>query len=127
MREIFLAFSLHLSKESRRMFDALRTRSTAIPRIIASVVLAHFLLVVAMAAAPGLHSLFHHDAGHVGHECAVTDMLSGGAGDGALTPPLTVDAILPHQFCSVAEFDPEWIASLFLTNRVLEHAPPGCA
>jgi hypothetical protein len=113
-----------MTKTLPAMFNALRIRSTAIPRIIASVVVAHLLLVVTMAAAPRLHSFFHHDADHGDHTCAVTDMLSGGGGDDALNQRLTVDAILPHQFCSVAEFDPEWIASLFLTNRVLEHAPP---
>ena len=96
-------------------------------RVIVSVVLVHFLAVLAMAASPGLHDLAHHDADQSAHHCAVTDMLSGGAGDGVPAQPFTVAAILPHQFLSVAEFDPLWIAALFLTGCVLEHAPPARA
>ena len=96
-------------------------------RVIVSVVLAHFLAVIAMAASPNLHDLAHHDADQQTHHCAVTDMLAGGTGDGLQPQSFTVAAILPHQFFSVAEFDPEWIAALFLTGCVLEHAPPARA
>ncbi len=96
-------------------------------RVIVSVVLAHFLAVLAMAASPGLHDLAHHDSEHGEHHCAVTDMLSGATGDGAPAQSFTVAAIVPHQFLSVAEFDPLWIAALFLTGCVLEHAPPAVA
>ncbi len=92
--------------------------------------LAHFLAVLVMAASPGLHEIAHHD-GHdeeeETHHCVVSDMLSGGTGDGVPPRSFTVAATLPHQFFSVAEFDPQWIASLFLTGCVLEHAPPAQA
>ena len=96
-------------------------------RMIVAVVLAHFLAVLAMATSPSLHDLAHHDADQSDHHCAVTDMLSGGTDDGAPAQAFTVAAILPHQFLSVAEFDPLWIAALFLTGCVLEHAPPARA
>ena len=108
------------------MIATLRARP-AFLRGIVSVVLAHFLAVLVMAASPHAHDLAHDDAGDSGHHCAVTDMLSGGTGDGLPAQSFTVAAILPHQFCSVAEFDPLWIAALFLTGCVLEHAPPARA
>jgi hypothetical protein len=91
------------------------------------VMLAHFLAVLVLAASPHTHDLVHHDAHQAAHHCAATDMLSGGTGDGLPVQPFTVAAILPQQFFSVAEFDPRWIASLFLTGCVLEHAPPAQA
>ncbi len=109
------------------MSNATLQARTAFLRVIVSVVLAHFLAVLAMAASPGLHDLAHGDAHQAAHHCAVTDMLSGGTGDGVPEQPFNVAAILPHQFFSVAEFDPRWIASLFLTGCVLEHAPPAKA
>lgn len=93
-------------------------------RTVAVLLVAHLLAILAMAASSQLHGFFHHGANHDDHRCAVTDMLSGAGGDGSFSQPITVAAILPHQFHSVAEFDPVWIASLFLTNCVLEHAPP---
>jgi len=104
-----------------------RKTQPAFLRVIAVVVLAHFLAVIAMAASPQLHDLAHHDAPQDTHHCAVTDMLSGATGDGAPQPPFTVAPILPHQFFSIAEFDPQWIAALFLMGCVLEHAPPARA
>jgi len=108
------------------MSTAIQARP-AFARVIVAVMLAHFLAVLAMAASPDLHELAHHDEHEESHHCVVTAMLSGGAGDGAPPQSFTVAAILPHQFFSVAEFDPLWIASLFLTGCVLEHAPPGRA
>jgi hypothetical protein len=109
------------------MSSAIFQARPAFLRAIVCVVLAHFLAVMAMAASPQAHELVHHDAHQAAHHCAVTDMLSGGTGDGLPAQPFTVATILPHQFFSVAEFDPLWIASLFLTGCVLEHAPPARA
>jgi len=93
-------------------------------RVAAVLVLAHLLAVLAMAASPELHEYLHHDAGHDDHQCAVTDMLAGGSGDGSPAQPIAVDAVILSQVCTLVEFDPPRLASLFLAGSVLEHAPP---
>jgi hypothetical protein len=93
-------------------------------RLLPAATLAVFLWMLAIEASPQLHEWIHPDADSGHHECAVTDMSSGGLGDGLIAQPFAVSSILPHQFWCVAEFVPRWIASLFLTNCVLEHAPP---
>jgi hypothetical protein len=85
---------------------------------------ADLLMVVALAASPQLHQLFHHDANHGDHECAVTVMISGGS-DGSPTPPV-FDAGTPlvQGFNLLAEIHPSDVPSLFLSAHIFEHAPP---
>ena len=86
--------------------------------------IAHLLIVVALAASPQLHRLLHQDADHSDHECAVTVMVSGGS-DGSPAPQIfQASGILPTAF----DFSPELhfhdVAPLFLSAHVFEHAPP---
>jgi hypothetical protein len=88
--------------------------------------LANLLIVVALAAAPQLHQLFHHDADRGDHECAVTVMISGGS-DGSLVPQVLDAGTI---FLTAFDFSPEiqshHVAPLFLSAHVFEHAPPVC-
>jgi hypothetical protein len=85
---------------------------------------ANFLMVVALAASPQLHKLFHDDADHCDHECAVTVMISGGS-DGS-TPPQVFDAgtLLVQGSNLLPEIHPSDVPSLFLSAHIFEHAPP---
>jgi hypothetical protein len=86
--------------------------------------IAHLLIVVAVAASPHLHQLFHRDADHGNHECVVTLMISGGS-DGSPAPQvLEAGAILPTSFNFSPEAHSPDVSPLFLGARVFEHAPP---
>lgn len=105
-------------------------------RILASTLLASLLLVLALAANPHWHQLAHADAHehseHDGHEhdhgehsCAVDLFLSGSV-DHAAPAPLAVAASAvagTQRFAATAEF----VASVFLSGSILEHAPPASA
>ena len=84
----------------------------------------HLLIVVALAASPRLHQLFHHDADHGSHECVVTIMISGGS-DGSPAPQvLEAGAILPTSFNFSPEAHSHNVTPLFLSAHVFEHGPP---
>ena len=86
--------------------------------------IAHLLIVVALAASPHLHQLFHHDVDHGTHECVVTLMISGGS-DGSPAPQvLEAGAILPTSFNFSPEAQAHDVTPLFLSAHVFEHAPP---
>lgn len=104
------------------MFRALRPREV-FTRWIAALTLCHIVVAIAMAASPAIHEFIHHDADDDDHDCVVTVFHAGGT-DRPATQPVFAAAILPQQFFSVAEFDPQWVASLFVSQCVLEHAPP---
>jgi hypothetical protein len=82
------------------------------------------LVVIALAASPHLHELFHHDANHGDHECAVTVMILGG-NDGLPVPQILDASVI---FLTAFDFSPEIqthdVAPLFLSAHVFEHAPP---
>jgi hypothetical protein len=91
---------------------------------LACLLIAHLLIVVALAASPQLHQLLHHGAEHRDHECAITVMVSGGS-DGSPVPQVfDPGAILPvaHQF--LPEMHSRDVAPLFLSAHIFEHAPP---
>jgi hypothetical protein len=84
------------------------------------------LVIAALVASPNLHQLFHHDADHGDHECAVTVMISGGS-DGSLAPQvLDVGAIFRTASDFSSEIQTLDVAPLFLSAHVFEHAPPFC-
>jgi hypothetical protein len=86
--------------------------------------IAHLLIVVALAASPHLHQLFHHDADHGSHECVVTLMISGGS-DGSPAPQvLEAGAILTTSFNFSPKTHSPDVTPLFLSAHVFEHAPP---
>ena len=74
------------------------------------------LLLDAMAAAPQLHELIHHDADAPGHECAVTIFAHGQVD----SPVVEVAAIMP---VTPIEFLPLTSVSTF--NALVESLPPG--
>jgi hypothetical protein len=74
------------------------------------------LLLNAMAAAPALHDLIHHDAAESGHQCAVT-LFAHGQMD---SPVLEVAASIP---VAPAEFLP--LISVSVLNAPVETLPPG--
>ena len=91
---------------------------------VAYLLIAHLLIVVALAGSPHLHQLFHHDADHGSHECVVTVMISGGS-DGAPAPQvLEAGAILLTSFNFSPEAHSPDVTPLFLSAHVFEHAPP---
>jgi hypothetical protein len=84
------------------------------------------LVIAALVASPRLHQLFHHDADHGDHECAVTVMISGGS-DGSLVPQvLDAGAIFRTAVDFSSEIQTPDVAPLFLSAHVFEHAPPLC-
>ena len=92
--------------------------------VLVCLLIAHLLIVVALAASPQLHQLLHHDADHSDHECAVTVMISGGT-DGSSGPPVfEADAMLPAACGFSQTMHSNDVASLFLSVHVFEHAPP---
>ena len=56
------------------------------------------LIIAALAASPHLHQLFHHDADHGDHECAVTVMISGGSDGSPVPQVLDAGAIFRRGF-----------------------------
>jgi hypothetical protein len=86
--------------------------------------ISHLLVVVALAASPHLHQLFHHDADHSSHECVVTLMISGGSDGSPAHQILEAGIILPAAFNFSLETPSLDVAPLFLTAHVFEHAPP---
>ena len=98
-------------------------RQGKIPRLaLCSAVLAGFVLALLMAASPELHERLHHDDDHGHHACLATVLHAGGCDDTAPAPTLasfvaTLFEIAPLDRSRKAE-------SLFLSFRILEHAPP---
>jgi hypothetical protein len=90
----------------------------------ACLLIAHLLIVVALAACPQLHQLLHNGAEHRDHECAVTVMISGGTDGSCGSPVFDASAILPITFGSLPDVHSREVAPLFLSAHVLEHAPP---
>jgi hypothetical protein len=86
--------------------------------------IAHLLIVLAIAASPHLHQLLHHDADDGTHECVVTLMISGGS-DGPPAPQvLEAGAILHTSFNFSPETHSPDVTPLFLSAHIFEHAPP---
>jgi len=92
-----------------------------------AVILAHLLMVLAMAASPDLHSFFHHDADDGDHECAVTHYWFGDHGDGAPAQPVIVHPSGCEIPFTCAPHPSQWVPSIFVTLRIFEHAPPMAA
>ena len=106
------------------MTHLLRFQSFAFRRAIVALLVAQLLAVVAMTVCPRLHHWAHNDSDSQEHECVVTLFAHGGC-DGApvslvLVVFLAVIRTGVQRGCAV------WVESLFLSRRVLEHAPPGC-
>lgn len=89
---------------------------------LVSAVLAGFVLALALAASPELHERIHHDADQEEHQCLATTIGGGGCED-ALVAPMLVGFVAVFSATVPAEYS-RAAGSLFLSCRVLEHAPP---
>jgi hypothetical protein len=100
--------------------------TTGWQKALVCLLVSQLLVIAALVASPNLHQLFHHDADHGDHECAVTVMISGGS-DGSQAPQVLDPGTI---FRTVSDFSLELqtpdIAPLFLSAHVFEHAPPLC-
>jgi hypothetical protein len=98
-------------------------RHKGIQRAITAVVLASYLLVLAMAASPALHQWLHDDADEADHHCAAVTAIHGQI-------DRTVDAPTLSALPALSWVEPRpvlyavTIDRLFLVVRGLEHAPP---
>ncbi len=81
-----------------------------------------FAVALVLAAAPELHERLHHDEDGDHHECLATVLHAGGCDDTALAPVLA-DFVMPLPEVAPLEYTRE-AGSLFLSFRILEHAPP---
>ncbi|MEI8235001.1 MAG: hypothetical protein WCH57_09985 [Verrucomicrobiota bacterium] len=101
----------------------LRFQSFVFRRAIVALLVAQLLVVVAMTVCPALHHWAHPDADDQDHECVVTLFAHGGCDGVPVALTLVVFLVVPRtcvqRICTI------WIESLFLSHRVLEHAPPG--
>ncbi|GEM_PF-1459709 len=113
------------------MLKALRTRDSFV-RFIAAITLLHIVVGIAMAAAPPIHEFIHHTLMHHhdgnddnddDHDCIVLVFHSGGT-EQPHAEPVLAGAVLSQCFYKVAQFEPQWAEPLFLSQCVLEHAPP---
>lgn len=102
--------------EAKRLPPRIRHFKRHSHAVLASLLVGLVLLLGAMAAAPNLHELIHHDADAPGHECAVTIFAHGHVD----SPVVEVAAIMPE--VSV-EFLPQASVSVF--NALVESLPPG--
>jgi hypothetical protein len=99
------------------------TRHLAIPRLVlCGAVLAAFLLTLLMAVSPELHDKLHHDADGDHHECLVTALHAGACDDAAPVPALA--SFIATLFEAKLPDETRAADSLFLSFRILEHAPP---
>jgi hypothetical protein len=106
------------------MQEELRPSPSIFRNMIAISICAGLLSVLALSAMPQWHELIHSDAKAPRHECAVTLASSGNYQQPA---PLITVAVPILQFCFVPVLRPVWVASPFISARLLEHAPPTLA
>lgn len=92
-------------------------------RVVTAILLASYLLVLAMAASPALHQWLHDDADEADHQCAAVT-----AAHGQMDRPMAEIAVVASPAPSWVQARPaiyaNKVARVFLVNGVLEHAPP---
>jgi hypothetical protein len=88
--------------------------------ILASLLVGLVLLLNAMAAAPELHALIHHDADASGHECAVLLFAHGHLDSATVEAPVnqTLIPLEPAPLISFSAFSPA------IENLPAGRAPP---
>ncbi|MGB7747010.1 MAG: hypothetical protein WBN75_06965 [Verrucomicrobiia bacterium] len=74
------------------------------------------LLLNAMAVAPALHRLIHHDADEAGHECAVT-LFAHGQVDSPVVKVAVIIQVAPVEFLP--------LTSVSVFNALVKTLPPG--
>ena len=87
-----------------------------------SAALAGFILAFALAASPGLHEWAHQDSGGEQHQCLATALHAGACSDVAPEPVAIAFASDSNE--AAPEDGLRAAPSLFLSCRILEHAPP---
>jgi hypothetical protein len=85
-----------------------------------------FLFATALSASPQLHERVHADANQSQHECAVT-LIASGSYDHTVAAPAFDPSIAASQFTQLPTLNSTWVASLFLSASIFEHAPPAIA
>jgi hypothetical protein len=103
------------------MQEELRPSPSIFRKVIAMSICAGLLSVLALSAMPQWHELIHSDAKAPRHECAIT---LAGSGNYQQPAPLITVPVPALQFCFVPALHPVWVASPFISARLLEHAPP---
>ena len=91
---------------------------------VSAVLLAHIVIVLAMAVCPDLHAFFHHDADDEDHDCAVTHYWLAGHGDGAPAQPVIIHATSCEVAFVTTPLNLDWVPSVFHTLGIFEHGPP---
>lgn len=84
------------------------------------------LFASALTASPHLHERIHSDANQPHHECAIT-LIAAGNYDHAIAAPVFEPPTPLVQFSKLPTLNSIWVASLFLSARIFEHAPPAIA
>jgi hypothetical protein len=107
------------------MLKRLQLRNIAFQRGLTALLIAQLLVIMAMTVCPELHHWMHHDSDSPDHECAVTLFAHGGC-DGAPAAIAVVFFLAVLRQCLQRRGN-VWVGSLFLSRRVLEHAPPALA
>jgi hypothetical protein len=91
--------------------------------LVAVSVSAAFVWALALSVSPQLHERVHPDAGQSHHECAIT-LITAGSYDHTVAAPLVDRPVAPIQFSELPTLNFTWVASLFLSASIFEHAPP---
>lgn len=87
-----------------------------------SLLIPTFLFALFLSLAPQVHQRIHSDAQQSQHECAVTLIAAGNYDQAA--PPLAIAPSARTSFCTLPTLNSIWVASLFLSASIFEHAPP---
>jgi hypothetical protein len=91
-------------------------------RIVAGIAFAGFVIALVLAASPKLHSLAHDSDRMQHHECLAMVLQNGACDD--VAPTLTLAAFVTTLFEAALPDESRSVESLFLSCRILEHAPP---
>ena len=87
-----------------------------------SAALAGFIWAFALAASPGLHEWAHQDSDGEQHQCLATALHAGACNDVAPEPVAIAFAFASNE--AAPKDNLRAASSLFLSCRILEHAPP---
>ena len=87
--------------------------------------LAGFVLAMLLAGSPWLHEWAHQNSSDTQHQCLATVLSEGACDEATPAPPLAAIAEGPVE--AAPEVGSRLALSLFLSCRILEHAPPAAS